>query len=89
MIRIPGSRATEYTLDLLTTKKKLYATKVTRNPSSQPMNSQPSAGAIRAACAPAEESSSEDDATSDGSYEEETTVTYIGESDFYHEFRRV
>ena len=93
VIRIPGYRATEYTLDLLTVKKKLTASKVTHNPSSQPMSSQPSASAIRAAtllaCAPAEESSSEDDATSDGSYEEETTVIYIGESDFYHESRRV
>ena len=94
VIRIPGYRATEYTLDLKSpTSKKLYETKITNNPCSQPMSSQPSDGAIRAAtmlaCAPAEESSSEDDATSDGSYGEDNTITCIGESDLYHESRQL
>ena len=57
------------------------------------MSSHPCDGTIRAAtmltCAPAEDSSSEDDAHSDDSYDEEKTITYIGESDFYHERKMV
>ena len=71
VMRIPGYRVTEYALDLVNPKTgQLYVTKITTNPCSQPMSSQPSDGAIRAAtmlaCAPAEESSSEGDATPDG-----------------------